>query len=59
MKIFCEKTIELYLQIKYNSEESFIILTLVTERSTQFESWTEDEGQLQRREVFTWTWLKY
>ncbi len=44
MKIFCEKTIELYLQIKYNSEESFIVLALVTERSTQFESWMEDEG---------------
>ncbi len=38
---------------------SFIVLTLVTERGTQFESWMEDDRQLQRREVFTWTWLKY
>ncbi len=55
------QNIALYLQIKYNrnSGESFIVLTLVTERGTQFESWMEDEGQLQRREVFTWTGLKY
>ncbi len=38
---------------------SFIFLSLVTERGMQFESWMEDEGQLQRREVFTWTWIKY
>ncbi len=33
------QTIELYLQIKYNrnSGESFIVLTLVTERGMQFE----------------------
>ncbi len=47
------KTIELYLQIKYNrnSGESFIVLTLVTltEHSTRFENWMEDEGQLQQR----------
>ncbi len=42
-----------------NSGESFIVLTLVTEHGKQFESWMEDEGQLQLREVFTWTWLKY
>ncbi len=55
------QNIALYLQIKYNrnSGESFIVLTLVTERGTQFESWMEDEGQLQRREVFMWTGHKY
>ncbi len=36
-------------------EESFIVLTVVTERNTQFERWTEDNGQPQRREEFTWT----
>ncbi len=25
----------------------------------QFEHWMEDDRPLQRREVFTWTWLKY
>ncbi len=38
-------------------EESFIVLTVVTERNTQFERWTEDNGQPQRREEFTWTWI--
>ncbi len=46
-------------QVNKKSGESFIVLTLVPERGTQFESWMEDEGQLQWREVFTWTWLKY
>ncbi len=38
-------------------EESFIVLTVVNERNTQFERWTEDNGQLQQREEFTWTWI--
>ncbi len=40
-------------------EESFIVLTVVTERNTQFERWTEDDRQPQRqqREEFTWTWI--
>ncbi len=37
-------------------EESFIVLTVVTERNTQFERWTEDDRQPQQREEFTWTW---
>ncbi len=46
------KTIELYLRIKYNrnSGESCIVLTLVTECSTQFESWMEDDGEKCLRE---------
>ncbi len=38
-------------------EESFIVLTVVTERNTQFERWTEDDRQPQQREEFTWTWI--
>ncbi len=39
--------------------KSFTVLTVVTERGTQSERWTEDDRQTQRREEFTWTWLKY
>ncbi len=42
-----------------NLAESFIVLTVVTERDTQFECWMEDDWQPQQREEFTWTWLKY
>ncbi len=38
-------------------EESFIVLTVVNESNTQFERWTEDNGQPQQREEFTWTWI--
>ncbi len=34
-------------------EESFIVLTVVNERNTQFERWTEDNGQPQQREEFS------
>ncbi len=33
-------------------EESFIVLTVVTERNTQFERWMEDDRQTQQREEF-------
>ncbi len=38
-------------------EESFIVLTVVTERNTQFERWTEDDRQTQQRDEFTRTWI--
>ncbi len=38
-------------------EESFIVLTVLTERNTQFERWTEDDRQPQQREEFTRTWI--
>ncbi len=38
-------------------EESFIVLTVVNERNTQFERWTEDDRQTQQREEFTSTWI--
>ncbi len=33
-------------------EESFIVLTVLTERNMQFEHWTEDDRQTQEREEF-------
>ncbi len=35
--------------------KSFIVLTVVTERDTQFEHWMEDDRQPQRGEEFTQT----
>ncbi len=35
----------IYLQIKYNRNSGeFIVLTLVTERGTQFKRWMKDGG---------------